>query len=53
MQALTILLNIISGIISWFFTVEIVPGVTLGWVFLSVLIAGFLIKSFLKESNNE
>lgn len=52
MEVLTLLLQLISGVITWFFTAELVQGVTLGWIFLSVIVAGFLIKTFLKGDNN-
>lgn len=53
MEVLNLLLSLISGTITWFFSAEIYQGVTLGWIFLSVLVAGFLIKTFIKGSNDE
>lgn len=53
MEALTLLLQLIVGIITWFFNAEILPGVTLGWVFLSVVIIAFLINTFLLNGGNK
>lgn len=52
MEALNLLLSLIVGTITWFFSAEILPGVTLGWCFVSVIVAGFIIKQFLKGGND-
>lgn len=51
MDALNLLLSLITGTITWFFNAELFSGITLGWILLSVVLAGFLIKQFLKGGN--
>lgn len=52
-QILNMFLGVFQGIVNLFFTLEIAEGVSLGWVFMVVLIMFILIKFFLKgDSDN-
>lgn len=53
MESLNLLLSLVVGTITWFFNAELLPGVTLGWCFLSVIIIGFLISKFLKGEKSD
>lgn len=45
-------LSMFQSIISWFFSLEITSGVSLGWIFIVVVLMFILIKFFLKGDNN-
>lgn len=52
-QILNMFLSVFQGFVSLFFTLEIAEGVSLGWVFMVVLIMFVLLKFFLKgDSDN-
>lgn len=45
-------LSMFQAIISWFFSLELTQGVSLGWIFIVVVLMFILIKFFLKGDNN-
>lgn len=51
-QILNMFLGVFQGIVNLFFTLEIAEDVSLGWVFMVVLIMFILIKFFLKGNSN-
>ena len=54
-DAITLFYKVLQIIVSWIFDAEIVSGVTLGWIFVSIAIFGILIRSILnvpKSSNS-
>lgn len=51
-QLVNAFLSVIQSAISMFFTLEIAPGVYLGWIFIVVIIMFILIKFFMKGDNN-
>ena len=51
-QVLNLILSLFNSVLSWFFSSEIMEGVSLGWVFITVLIMFMLIRFFLKGDNN-
>lgn len=52
-QILNMFLGVFQGFVNLFFTLEIAEGVSLGWIFMVVIIMFILIKFFLKgDSNN-
>lgn len=51
-QMINIFVQIIQSAISMFFSLELAPGVSLGWIFLVVVLMLILIKFFLKGEDN-
>ena len=54
-DAITLFYKVLQIIVSWIFDAEIVSGVTIGWIFVSIAIFGILIRSILnvpKSSNS-
>ena len=54
-DAITLFYKVLQIIVSWIFDAEIVSGVSIGWVFVSIAIFGILIRSILnvpKSSNS-
>lgn len=52
MTVTDLLLQLVIGTINWIFNTELWSGVTIGWLFISVLIASFLIRKFIKGGHN-
>lgn len=50
-NVLNLLLNMFQGVVTWFFALEISPGVSLGWILVVVVIMFILIKFFLTEGD--
>lgn len=46
-DAINILYQCLGLIVSWFFSAEIVPGVTLGWVSVCLIVFGYLVSNIL------
>lgn len=53
LQIVQMFLSVFQGIVSVFFSLEIADGVSLGWIFLVVIIMAVLIKFFLKGGDND
>lgn len=51
-QLVSAFLSVIQGAISMLFSLEISEGVSLGWIFLVVIIMFILLKFFLKGDSN-
>lgn len=51
-QMINVFIQIIQSAISMLFTLELAPGVSLGWIFIVVILMLILIKFFLKGDNN-
>lgn len=54
-DAITLFYQVLQILVSWIFNAEIVSGVSIGWIFVSVAIFGILIRSILnipKSSNS-
>lgn len=51
-QVLNLILTLFNSVFSWFFNLQITDGVSLGWIFMVVIIMFFLIRGFLKENDN-
>ena len=53
-EAIILFYKVLQIIVSWLFSAELVSGVSIGWVFVSVAIFGILIRSILNvpESSN-
>lgn len=51
-QVLNLILSLFNSVLSWFFSAEIMEGVSLGWIFITVIIMFMLIKFFLKGDND-
>lgn len=51
-QVLNLILSLFNSVLSWFFSAEIMEGVSLGWIFITVIIIFMLIKFFLKGDND-
>lgn len=54
-DAITLFYKVLQIIVSWIFSAELVSGVSIGWIFVSVAIFGILIRSILnvpKSSNS-
>lgn len=54
-DAITLFYNVLQIIVSWIFNAEIVSGVSIGWIFVSIAIFCILIRSVLnipKSSNS-
>ena len=54
-DAITLFYKVLQIIVSWIFDAEIVSGVSIGWIFVSIAIFGILIRSILnvpKSSNS-
>lgn len=54
-MALTVLnfiLTLFNSVMTWFFNLQISDGVSIGWIFVVVLVMFFLINYFLKERGN-
>lgn len=48
MDVINMFISIFQACITMFFSLEIVPGVSIGWIFIVVIIMFILIKFFLK-----
>lgn len=46
-DAITLFYQILQILVSWIFSAEIVSGVSIGWVFVCVVIFGLLIRNIL------
>lgn len=46
-DAITLFYQILQILVSWIFSAEIVSGVSIGWVFVSVVVFGLLIRNIL------
>ena len=46
-EAITLFYQIIHILISWIFDAEIVSGVSIGWVFVSIIVFSLLIRNIL------
>ena len=54
-DAITLFYQILQILVSWIFSAEIVSGVSIGWIFVSVAIFSILVRSILnvpKSSNS-
>ena len=51
-QVLNLILGLFNSVISWFFSAEIMEGVSLGWIFITVIVMFMLIRFFLKGDND-
>lgn len=54
-DAITLFYKVLQIIVSWVFSAELVNGVSIGWIFVSIAIFGILIRSILnvpKSSNS-
>lgn len=54
-DAITLFYKVLQIIVSWIFSAELVSGVSIGWIFVSISIFGILIRSILnvpKSSNS-
>lgn len=54
-DAITLFYKVLQIIVSWVFSAELVSGVSIGWIFVSIAIFGILIRSILnvpKSSNS-
>lgn len=46
-DAITLFYQVLQILISWIFNAEIVTGVSIGWVFVSVIVFSLLIRNIL------
>lgn len=46
-DAITLFYQILQILVSWIFSAEIVSGVSIGWIFVSVAIFSILVRSIL------
>ena len=46
-DAITLFYKILNILVSWIFSAEIVTGVSIGWVFVSIVVFGLLIRNIL------
>lgn len=46
-DAITLFYKILNILVSWIFSAEIVTGVSIGWVFVCIVIFGLLIRNIL------
>lgn len=46
-DAITLFYKVLQIIVSWIFSAELVSGVSIGWIFVSIAIFGILIRSIL------
>ena len=46
-DAIPLLYKCLGLLVSWFFSAEIVPGVTLGWVSVCLIVFGYLVSNIL------
>lgn len=51
-DALSLLLNMISSTISWFFTINF-GGIYIGWILVTGVLIGLLLKFFLQNRGGE
>ena len=46
-DAITLFYQILQILVSWIFNAEIVTGVSIGWVFVSIIVFSLLIRNIL------
>lgn len=46
-DAITLFYQVLQILVSWVFSVEIVSGVSIGWVFVSIIVFSLLIRNIL------
>lgn len=46
-DAITLFYKVLQIIVSWIFDAEIVSGVSIGWVFVSIIVFSLLIRNIL------
>lgn len=51
LNVLNLILNLFQGLVKWFFSLEISPGVSFGWILVVVIVMFILIKFFLTEGD--
>lgn len=51
-DAVSLLVSLISGLITWFFTLNF-SGVYIGWVFVAGVLIGVIIKLFLQDRGGD
>lgn len=49
-DAITLLITLIRSALSWVFSAEILSGVSIGWVVVTVFLISFLIRMILHRS---
>lgn len=52
MIVINFILSLFKNILSFFFTLEVIPGVSFGYVFIVGIIFSALVKFFLKGDND-
>lgn len=46
-DAITLFYKVLQIIVSWVFSAELVSGVSIGWVFVSILVFSLLVRNIL------